>query len=245
MFEAALWHGQRARCVSRAGEVVALQRALTTNRISVILLIVQQTRRPDVNATREVLIHTAMELFGQKGYASTSVADILRQADAGSGSLYYFFEGKQELLLAVLDAYHEGIYPMLLEPAWRGVEDPIERIFALLASYRGLLTDTDCTYGCPIGSLALELHEPDPAVRHRLEANFTAWQQAVGGCLTQAADRFPPQTDLNRLAGFVLTTMEGGVMLARTYRRLEPFDDAVAALRQHFDLLMDSQPNRG
>ena len=35
------------------------------------------------------------------------------------------------------------------------------RIFALLARYRWAILETDCTYGCPIGSLALELHEPE------------------------------------------------------------------------------------
>ena len=113
--------------------------------------------------TRTRLVLAAMHLFWEKGYGSTSIADVLKSAAVNSGSLYHFFPGKQELLLAVLDAYHGGIGPTLLEPAWRGVEDPIERIFALLARYRRSLTDTDCSYGCPIGSLALELHEPDPA----------------------------------------------------------------------------------
>ena len=63
-----------------------------------------------------------MQLFCKKGYGSTSVADMLQAARVNSGSLYHFFPGKQDLLLAVLDAYHEGIGPMLLEPAWRGVE---------------------------------------------------------------------------------------------------------------------------
>ncbi len=37
---------------------------------------------------------------------------------------------------ALLDAYRSGIGPMLLQPAWDGVDDPIERIFALLRRYR-------------------------------------------------------------------------------------------------------------
>jgi hypothetical protein len=36
------------------------------------------------------------------------------------------------VLLAVLEMYRDGIYPMLLAPAWEGVDDPIERVFALL-----------------------------------------------------------------------------------------------------------------
>ena len=77
-----------------------------------------------------------MELFWEKGYGSTSIADILGRSSVNSGSLYHYFPGKQDLLIAVLDAYRDGIGPMLLDPAWAGVDDPIERIFALLARYR-------------------------------------------------------------------------------------------------------------
>ena len=48
-----------------------------------------------------------------------------------AGSLYHLFSTKQDLLLAVLEMYRDGIGSMLLEPAWKGVADPIERIFAL------------------------------------------------------------------------------------------------------------------
>lgn len=173
-----------------------------------------------------------MELFAAKGYANTSIAEILRASDVNAGSLYYFFPGKQDLLLAVLDAYREGIKPLLLDPAWRGVEDPIERIFALLARYRLALESTDCTYGCPIGCLALEIHDPDPAVRERLAANFTAWIDAIEQCLVMAGRRIPPHIDRRALATLVLTTMEGGVMVSRTDRTLDAFDEAVRVLRQ-------------
>src|SRR5258706_10111612 len=109
-------------------------------------------------ATRMRIVLAAMELFWEKGYQSTSVADLLQRAGVHSGSLYHFFPGKQDVLLAVLELYRAGIDEMLLAPAWKDVADPIERVFALLAKYRASIIQTDCTYGCPIGSLALELH---------------------------------------------------------------------------------------
>ncbi|MGZ5934188.1 MAG: TetR/AcrR family transcriptional regulator, partial [Rhizomicrobium sp.] len=86
--------------------------------------------------TRQRLVMTAMRLFSEKGYESTSVAEILRAAGANSGSLYHFFPTKQDLLIEVLRRYRDGIGPMLLEPAWAGIADPIEKVFALLARYR-------------------------------------------------------------------------------------------------------------
>lgn len=182
-----------------------------------------------------------MELFWLKGYGSTSIADILSRSQVNSGSLYYFFPGKQDVLIAVLEGYRDGIGSMLLKPAWESVEQPIERVFALLATYRRALVDTDCTYGCPIGSLALELHEPDPPVRALLAANFEAWVTAVQECLRTAESRFPPNTDFHGLAELALNVMEGGVMQARTFRNIAHFDRGIEQLRLHFDALTQSK----
>ncbi|HEY3636927.1 MAG TPA: TetR/AcrR family transcriptional regulator [Rhizomicrobium sp.] len=187
-----------------------------------------------MDETRDRILFSAMRLFAEKGYLSTSVADILKEAGAHSGSLYHFFPTKQDVLVAVLGLYRDGIEPMLLAPAWDGVADPVERVFALLASYRRALAGTDCLYGCPIGSLALELHEPDPPVRDLLAVNFTGWVGHVEACLDAAADRLPANTDTHALATFVLTVMEGGVMQSRTHRTLEAFDASVAQLRDYF-----------
>lgn len=183
----------------------------------------------------------AMELFREKGYGSTSIADILKKAGANSGSLYHYFPAKQDVLNAVLDTYHQGIGPMLLDPAWDGVEDPIERVFVLLGRYRQFLIDTDYFYGCPIGSLALEIHEPDPAVRERLAANFDGWTAAVEGCFDKASSRLPADVDRKALAQFVLTTMEGGVMQSRTHRNLDAFDASVGQLRRYIDFLLAAE----
>jgi AcrR family transcriptional regulator len=188
-------------------------------------------------STRDKIIQAAMELFWLKGYNSTSVADLLSRTQLNSGSLYHVFPSKQDVLIGVLETYRDGIDAMLLEPAWGKVDDPIEKIFALLNLYRTLIVESGCTYGCPIGSLALELHEPDPKVRELLAQNFENWTAAVERCLEAAGKSLPRRTDKRALAQFVLTAMEGGVMQARTHRDIAYFDRAVTQLREHFNLL--------
>ena len=190
--------------------------------------------------TRNRIVMTAMELFWEKGFQSTSVADILSRSQVHSGSLYHFFPGKQDVLAAVLEAYRDGIHTWLLQPVWSGVDDPIDRIFALLNGYRTQLVTTDCTYGCPIGSLALELHEPDPGIRDLLSVNFRQWVDAIETCLVAAGGALPAALDRRSLAEFTLTVMEGAIMQARTYRDIASFDRSIAVLRAHFDLLIDA-----
>lgn len=197
-----------------------------------------------VNPTREKLLEKAMELFHAQGYGATGLKQILREAEVHAGSLYHFFKSKEDLLLAVLERYRELLHPVLLDPLWKGVDDPIERVFALLAGYRMGLEQTGCTAGCPIGNLALELGEFHPDAHGLIADNFQGWRDAVRGCLEGAGDRLPQDVDRAALACFVLTTMEGAVMQARSYRSLEPFDQSVAHLRDYFERLQRAADSR-
>jgi TetR/AcrR family transcriptional repressor of nem operon len=187
---------------------------------------------------RQLLLEAARHLFWEKGYAATGVAELLQRAQVNSGSFYHVFPSKEALLLAVLDQYLAGLEPAVLRPAFAARRDPIERIFAILQGYRQKLQATECQYGCPIGRLALEIEAENLPVHNRIAANFAAWTAAVRGCLEAARGRLPADCDPDALATFVLTVMEGGVMQARSYRRMEPFDRSVDQLRNYFQCLL-------
>lgn len=193
---------------------------------------------PRKKITRELLIETARDLFWRYGYEATSVAQILEAAGAGSGSLYYFFSSKEELLLSVLEWYKTALFPMVAEPVFAGVTDPIERIFGILEGYRQQLVQTNFERGCPVGSLALELSNNVPAARDLLAENFRGWCAVIESCLNQVRDRLLPGSDTRQISEFVLITMEGAVMLARTYRSPAPYEAAVAQLRSYFRCLL-------
>jgi TetR/AcrR family transcriptional repressor of nem operon len=190
------------------------------------------------DSTKERIIATAMRLFHQQGYASTGMAEILEEAHANSGSLYHFFKTKEDLLLAVLDHYSQLLYPVVIDPAFATTDDAIGRIFSVLAGYREMLKATGCTRGCPIGNLALELADSRPLVREKISQNFAGWCAAIKKCLDEAGDRLPTDLDRDRLARFVLTVMEGGIMQARGHRDIKPYDESVAQLRDYFDRLL-------
>ncbi len=187
--------------------------------------------------TRARLVEAARDLFLRQGYHNTGVKQILRAAGANSGSLYHYFPTKEDLLLAVLDFYADMLWPLVIAPVFDRVSDPIERIFGILDGYRRMLQFTTCAQGCPIGNLALELSDTHDNVRGLIALNFTNWKKAIEQCLDEAADCLPDDCDRAQLASFVLTIMEGGVMQARAYKTLEPFESAVAMLRDYFDHL--------
>ena len=193
---------------------------------------------PTATDTRERLIEAARDLFLAQGYQATGIAQILTRAGANSGSLYYFFPTKEDLLVAVLEWYRDHIQDDLLDLHTARIDDPIERIFGLLDGYRKMLTSRNFEVGCPIGNLALELTNTHPAVRSLLLVNFEQWVDAVDGFLNAAVDRLPEDLDRRALAVHILTTMEGGVMLARTYRSIRFFDQTVTHLRAYVEALV-------
>jgi TetR/AcrR family transcriptional repressor of nem operon len=188
--------------------------------------------------TRDRLIDSARYLFWERGFAGTSMADLLGHAGVNSGSFYHFFESKEALLRAVLETYLGALRPMVIDPAFAKASDPVDRIFAILEGYRERILQTECQYGCPLGRLALEI-DPENRPAHALIArNFQGWIGAVRECIEQMQDRLPPDTVPESLATYVLAVMEGGVMLSRSYGSVEPFDRTVAQLRAHFRALV-------
>jgi TetR/AcrR family transcriptional regulator, transcriptional repressor for nem operon len=188
--------------------------------------------------TRNRIVEAARYLFGLRGYHATGITEILQRAKANAGSCYYFFKTKEELLLAVLELYIETLMPVVVHPVLSEFQDPVERVFGILEFYRRNLLATGCTYGCPIGRLALEIPEEQFRVHKRLADNFDGWTAAVQKCLEDARDRLPKDVNLATLSKFVLTVMEGGVMQSRAHRAIGPFDASVEHLRGYFRLLI-------
>src|SRR3954469_2791821 len=188
-------------------------------------------------STRDSLVLSAARLFHEQGYGSTGIATILREANVNSGSLYHFFPSKESLVVGVLEWYRAHLRPIVMDPIESQTSDPIERVFALLNWYRGLMEQTGCKLGCPIGNLALELADNHPDVRRLTDENFTNWVLAVKKWLDDAGDRLPAHLDRLELAQMVLNTMEGGIMQARARDEVAPFDAAIRQLRNYFNYL--------
>ncbi len=60
------------------------------------------SRRQFSETTRQTLVDEATALFADRGYAGTSLDEVVARADVTKGALYHHFSGKQDLFHAVL-----------------------------------------------------------------------------------------------------------------------------------------------
>jgi len=61
------------------------------------------------DATRAILVGEARTLFGERGYAETSVDDVVSQAGLTKGAVYHHFDGKEALFRAVFEQVHREV----------------------------------------------------------------------------------------------------------------------------------------
>lgn len=63
-------------------------------------------RRESSEATRDSLLNHALTLFSERGYAATSVRDIIHAAGVTQPTLYYYFRGKTRLFQALIERHY-------------------------------------------------------------------------------------------------------------------------------------------
>ncbi len=85
---------------------------------------------PTAPNARERLLETATGIFAQKGYAGTSVREIVEQAGVSKPVLYYYFQSKEGLFLAILDLA-ENLQKQLLSGVLETKGTVLERLLIL------------------------------------------------------------------------------------------------------------------
>ena len=174
----------------------------------------------DPQATREQILEAAFRAVYEQGLAATSLDDVLAKAGVTKGALYHHFDGKQALGCALVD---ERLAPMVLaqwvEPIV-GTDDPVTALQALLRRTCSAPSADVVRYGCPLNNLAQEVASTDDELRRRLDAVVDRWVAALRDALArgQGAGTVRRDADPERVARFVVASIEGAIGLAKTAR---------------------------
>ena len=89
------------------------------------------------SATRQHLLQAALSSFANRGYAATSVQEIVDAARVSKPALYYYFKDKAELFDALVDQAHDERYRLMQEAAQRGgtLAEKLEEIAAAIFEF--------------------------------------------------------------------------------------------------------------
>ena len=82
----------------------------------------------------KAIVEAAREEFAERGYGATSIRDIAQRAGVSLSALYYYYESKQELLVAILDDANDAYFRACEEALEQAGEDAAEQLEALVAA---------------------------------------------------------------------------------------------------------------
>lgn len=174
-------------------------------------------------STRELLVRAGIEVLTEKGFASTTIDEILCRVGVPKGSFYHYFESKEAFGAELIDRY--GAYFLRkLEGFFRDDSHaPLDRLRAFVADAQAGMEKYDYRRGCLIGNLGQEMAALPESYRDRLGSVFATWQACLARCLweAQAAGDISPAADCERLSAFFWIGWEGAVLRAKLERNPE------------------------
>jgi TetR/AcrR family transcriptional repressor of lmrAB and yxaGH operons len=189
------------------------------------LIFSRMTKAPD---SKGKTLAAAVKLFRQQGFHGTALHDILAAGGAPRGSLYFHFPGgKEEIGEAALALAAEAVRRAIAHAGEisESAEDFVTRIARGMASD---LEKSDYKEGCPIATTALETAAQSEILGAATRHAFQKWEHEIGRGLIRfgmSAD------DADLVATMVLSQFEGALLLARTYKSLEPMHRAEQAVK--------------
>ncbi|MDD7916127.1 TetR/AcrR family transcriptional regulator [Actinomycetospora callitridis] len=180
--------------------------------------------------TREAIVDAAADLMHERGIAATGIGDVLKASGTGKSQLYHYFDGKSDLVLAVIDRQLERV--LAAQPALNSAGQ--EDVDAWAASLLELHRDGGGPFACPLGVFSGQV-DAEPRWREHQAAAFRQWQERIAALLArgQAQGVVDPARDAGEMAVAVLAAVQGGLMLARLHRDLQVLALALGAAVDH------------
>lgn len=187
---------------------------------------------PPPQKHRLPIIEAAVRLFRQNGYGATGVNDIVDQAGAPKGSLYYHFpQGKPSIAVAAIEEAGRRAAATLRELAATSPRpgDIVKAHAALLGQWMAKSNYRD---GCPMTTVLLELAPQDRAIAEAGRKAYGARNAVLEEALIGAG--FAPLR-ARSLAVLATSALQGALVQARVERSAAPLQQAADEVARYLE----------
>ncbi|WP_297337932.1 TetR/AcrR family transcriptional regulator [Algoriphagus sp.] len=170
--------------------------------------------------TRRLIIEKTSPIFNTKGYAGTSIQDIMGVTGFSKGCIYGNFENKDEVALAAFDYNHNKVNEHM-KSRILATENSIERLLVYPHTYRNFFRYPYLQAGCPILNTATEADDTHPALRKKAESALDFWRTSIENQIKRGIARkeIGPDTDPTETAVVMISMIEGAFMQAKVLKR--------------------------
>jgi TetR/AcrR family transcriptional repressor of nem operon len=166
---------------------------------------------PIQKITKEEILTKALDLFQRQGYHPTSMEQIAQACNLKKGSFYYYFKGKEEIMIEALQMALNFFREKVFVIAQQNELTAPERLEKMLKKHSRIVSEKKL--GCLFGKMSLEIGHESPAFKLILQAFFEDWMQALSQIYEA---KYQPEF-AQQLAHQTMIEMEGASILMQVY----------------------------
>jgi len=164
--------------------------------------------------TREFIIHKAAPVFNKKGYAGTSLTDLIQVTGLTKGAIYGNFENKDEVAVAVYQ-YNTGWVFKKFVDVMNEQESATGKLIAFTNYYRTNWQKVFERGGCPVLNASVEADDNLPFLKKHVQTSIKKWAQLFTEIIETGKQNgeFKKNISAMEYAYSIITLIEGGIML--------------------------------
>jgi TetR/AcrR family transcriptional repressor of nem operon len=177
-------------------------------------------------SNREKILQAGLRVVHDQGFSGASVRDIVTAAGVSQGSFTNSFASKEAFGLEILELYFADVGATIARTLANDTLRPLQRLRKYIEANKQSVIADDLRSGCMLGNFSAEATGQNEPIRHRLVEIFSQLQAALSGCLHAAvkAGELPRSAKPKELAGFILSALQGAILLSKATRSVEPME---------------------
>jgi AcrR family transcriptional regulator len=159
------------------------------------------------------MVLATLDLLRQAGWWNAGVNRVVGSSGAPKGSLYHYFpQGKQQLVTEALQQARDqvGARFRAIFGQRRSLQARVEDLFRFRAE---TLEADGYSRGCPVAAVTLDLSAESQGLQPLCAEILDFWRDAIAEGLGEL-----PARQRKPVAQWILTTLEGALILARAHR---------------------------
>ena len=182
-------------------------------------------------SNRDKIVETATDLFHFFGYDGTSIDMLIKAAGVSKSNLYYYFEGKEELGLEVMETVTALYQKLISETLLKSEFHPLKRLGLLyrktIDHQRNKFLKSSKYQGSFFGNMALEQSVKNEKFRSAVQNHFQECEVSVDACVRECSELgiFYDHFDPKLVAKSLISQFEGAMLMAKVHNSFTPIEE--------------------
>jgi len=179
------------------------------------------TNMSKAERTKQFIVEKTAPIFNVKGYAGTSVNDMMAATGLTKGSIYGNFRNKDDVALAAFDHNRKKV-DQVVRREMEKESSAKGKLMVYAKVYGNFYKDAFPEGGCPILNTAIEADDTHAVLREKAADAITGWKDNIAVIIQKgvANNEFRAEVDPEQIAISIVALIEGGIMVAKVTGKL-------------------------